>query len=145
MAALFKYLAGIAVFLPATTFVFAMTVSAIFGGFATIAQAPVTERPKWNIERLKAAPDTPNIALGSLSPIYPATPGKELLEKPDKITSAKQTKIHQALQLHKLPRQIYSANEEDGRYPQQILGYAGAQPSEPLKSLISIIFGHGLY
>ena len=89
MAALLKYFMGIAVILPAVVLVSAMTIGEIFVGFAAIARAPSTETPRWNIERLKAAQDLPDIALRSLSPIYPVTPGKELLGRPVYTASAK--------------------------------------------------------
>lgn len=145
MAALFKYFMGIAVILPAVMLVSAMTIGEIFVGFAAIARAPSTETPRWNIERLKAAQDSPGIALGSLSPIYPATPGKELLERPVDTASAKRTNIRHALQLHKLPQQIYSASEEDRNYPQQSLSYTQTWRSQPLPPRLPIIFGHGIY
>jgi hypothetical protein len=145
MAALFKYFTGIAVIVPAVMLVSAMTIGEIFVGLAAIAQAPSTEMPRWNIERLKAAQDSPVIALGSLSPIYPATPGKELLGRPVDTASAKRINTRHALQLHKLPRQIYSANEEDRNYPQQSLSYTQARRSQLLLPRMPIIFGHGIY
>jgi hypothetical protein len=141
MAALLKYFMGIAVILPAAMLVSAMTIGKIFVGFAAIVQAPSTEIPRWNIERLKAGPDAPNIALGSLSPIYPATPGKELLGTPFNTASAKRIVIRQPLQLHRLPRQLYAEGEQDNNYPQRGLSYT-AQPSPPRTR---IIFGHGIY
>ena len=145
MAALFKYFMGIAVIFPAVMLVSAMTIGEIFVGLAAIAQARFTEMPRWNVERLKADRDTPVIALGSLSPIYPATPGKELLGRPVDTASAKRINTRHALQLHKLPRQIYSANEEDRNYPQQSLSYTQARRSQLLLPRMPIIFGHGIY
>ena len=152
MAALFKYFVGIAVILPAVMILYAVNMGEIFVGFAGVVQAPATETPKWNIERQKAEPDTPYVAHGSLSPIYPATPGKELFGKPVYIArlakklqepvSAKRIDVRQALQLHKLPRQIYAASEQDRDYPQQSLSFAETRPSQP-RTLI--IFGHGIY
>ena len=152
MAALFKYFVGIAAILCAVMVISAMTIGEIFLGYAAVAQAPVTERPIWSIERLKAEPDKPYIAQGSLSPIYPAAPGKELMGKPvytarlvkklQESVSAKRIDVRQALQLHKLPRQIYAASEQDRNYPQQSLSYAETRPSQP-RTLI--IFGHGIY
>ena len=141
MAALLKYSMGIAVILPAVMFISAMTISEIFVGFVAVAQAPVTETPRWNIERLKAGPDAPNIALGSLSPIYPATPGKELLGTPVNTAIVKRIVIRQPLQLHRLPRQLYAEGDQDNNYPQRGLSYT-AQPSPPRTR---IIFGHGIY
>jgi hypothetical protein len=126
----------------------------IFVSFAAVVQAPATETARWNVERLKANPDTPYVARGSLSPIYPATPGKELLGKPVNTAirvpnkfrepvSAKRIYVRQVLQLHKLPRQIYAASEQDRNYPQQSLGYAKMRPSQQPRTLV--IFGHGIY
>jgi hypothetical protein len=156
MAALFKYFVGVAVILPAVMVgmvLSAVNMGEIFVGFAAVAQAPATETPRWNVERLMADPDTPYVARGSLSPIYPAAPGKKLLGKavntailvPNKFrepVSAKRIDVRQALQLHKLPRQIYAAGEQDRNYPQQSLSYAKMRPSQP-RALI--IFGHGIY
>jgi hypothetical protein len=156
VAALFKYFVGVAVILPAVMVgivLFAVNMGEIFVSFAAVAQAPATERPRWNVERLKADPDTPYVARGSLSPIYPATPGKELLVKPVNTAirvpnkfrepvSAKRIDLRQALQLHKLPRQIYAAGEQHRNYPQQSLSYAKMRPSQPRAF---IIFGDGIY
>jgi len=156
MAALFKYFVGIAVILPAMMVVMvlsAVNMGEIFVGFGAVAQAPATETPRWNFEHVKAEPDTPYVARGSLSPIYPATPGKELLGRPVNTAirvpnkfrepvSAKRIDVRQALQLHKLPRQIYAAGEQDRNYPQQSLSYAETRPSQP-RTLI--LFGHGIY
>jgi len=155
MAALFKYFVGIAVILPAVmvvTVLSAVNMGEIFVGFAAIAQAPVIETPRWNIEPRMAETDTRYVAHGSLSPIYPATPGKELLRKSvytarltkklQEPMSVKRIDVRQALQLHKLPRQIYAAGEQDRNYPQQSLSYAETRPSQPGTL---IIFGHGIY
>src|SRR5208282_173902 len=128
MAALLKYFVGIAIILSAVVILFAVNMSEILGGIAAIAQAPTTETPKWNIERQTAESDAPYVAHGSLSPIYPAIPGKELLGKPvytarlakkhKEPGSAKRIDVRQALQLHHVPRQIYAASEQDRNYPQ---------------------------
>ena len=100
MAALFKYFVGIAVILPAVMIVMvlsAVNMGEIFVGIATIAQAPATETPRWNIERLMAEPDRRYLVHGSLSPIYPASPGKELLGKP----------------VYTVPLQIYAASKTE--------------------------------
>src|ERR1019366_1510256 len=144
MAALFKYLVSVA------AIVSAVIVGAIFLGFVAVIQTPATTTPAWKIERLKPDPDTPFIAHGSLSPIYPATPGKELLGKPramaehtlHKPVTAKRIDMRQALQIHKLPRQIYAAGEERQNYSQQSHGYADEPASRP-RSVI--VFGHGIY
>jgi hypothetical protein len=146
MAALFKYLVSVA------AIVSAVIVGAIFLGFVAVIQTPATTTtPAWKIERLKPDPDTPFTAIGSLSPIYPATPGKELLGKPmamaervpntlHKPVTAKRIDMRQAL--HKLPRQIYAAGEERQNYSQQSYGYADEPASRP-RSVI--VFGHGIY
>ena len=153
MAALFKYFVGIAVILSAVMVIVPAVVrDGIFVGGTTDTEPPATQAPKWKIERQKKEPDMPYIAQGSLSPIYPATPGKELLGKPvytarlakklQEPVSAKRIDVRQALQLHNVPRQIYAANEQDRNYPQQSLSYADTRPTQP-RTLI--IFGHGVY
>jgi len=145
MAALFKYLVSVA------AIVSAVIVGAIFLGFVAVIQTPATTTPAWKIER--PDPDTPFIAHGSLSPIYPATPGKELLGKPMTVAVRVPKKLHepviakridmrQALQTHKLPLQIYAAGEERQNYSQQSYGYANEPASRP-RSVI--VFGHGIY
>ena len=147
MAALFKYLVSVA------AIVSAVIVGAIFLGFVAVIQTPATTTPAWKIERLKPDPDTPFIAHGSLSPIYPATPGKELLGKPmamavrapntlHEAVTAKRIDMRQALQIHKLPRQIYAAGEEHQSYSQQSYGYADEPAFQPRRL---IVFGHGIY
>jgi hypothetical protein len=145
MAALLKYFMAIAVMFPAAMLVSAITIGEIFVGFAAIARAPATETPRWNIERLKEAQDSPNVALGSLSPIITANPGKELLARPVVTASAKRINTRHALQLHNLPRQIYSESEEDRNYPQQSSSYAPVRRSQSLLQRTPIIFGHGIY
>jgi len=131
----------------------AVNMSEIFVSLAAVAHSPAIETPRWNIERLTSEPNTPYVAHGSLSPIYPAPPGKELLGKPvdtairvrNKLrepVSAKRIDVRQALQLHKVPRQIYAAGEQDRNYPQQILSYAETRPSQ---ARTLIIFGQGIY
>ena len=148
MAALFEYFVGVAAVLLAVMIgvvLFAVK-GEIFVGLAAVAQAPATEMPRWNVARLKADPSTLYVARGSLSPIYPATPGKELLGQPVnsaiRAVSAKRIDVRQALQLHKLPRQIYEAGEQDRNYPQQSLSYTNMPPSQPRKL---IVLGHGIY
>ena len=145
MAALFKYLVSVA------AIVSAVIVGAIFLGFVAVIQTPATTTPAWKIERLKPDPDTPFIAHGSLSPIYPATPGKELLGKPMAMAVRAPNTLHEAVTakridmrqaLHKLPRQIYAAGEERQNYSQQSYGYANEPASRPLSV---IAFGHGIY
>ena len=144
MAALFKYLATVAVIVSATI------VGAIFLGFAAVIETPTITTPAWKIERLKADPDAPFIAQGSLSPIYPATPGKELLGKPvqtivrvakyhevasekaiTKSVNAKHLDVSQMLRTHKFPLQIYAAVEHDGNFSQQRYDYAEEPKAHP--------------
>jgi hypothetical protein len=89
----------------------------------------------------------------SLSPIYPATPGKELLGKAV-IVTARAPQKHQdssvgksaekpvrlALALNKLPRKFFTVSSQN-KYSQQRLGYA----SEPQPRPELINFGHGIY
>ena len=152
MAALFKYFVGIAVILPAVVILSAVNLGEMFVGFAAVAQAPTTETRRWNIEPIESEPDTPYVAHRSLSPIYPATPGKELLgkavytarlaKKLQQPVTAKRIDVRQALQLYKLPRQIYAASEQARDYPQQSLSYSEPRPLQPRTN---IIFGHGIY
>ena len=156
MAALFKYLATVAVILSA------VFVGAIFLGFAAVTETPTTTTPAWKIERLKAEPaDTSYIAQGSLSPIYPATPGKELLgipiqtvarvEKRHEVVSAKpvvkpvnakRLDVSRVLLTHELPRQIYAAVEHERKYSQHSYGYAEEPRAQPR---MFKILAHGLY
>jgi hypothetical protein len=144
MAALIKYLATVAVILSA------VFVGAIFLDFAAVIEIPTTTTPAWKIERLKTEPDTHYIAQGSLSPIYPATPGKELLgipiqtvarvEKRHEVVSAKpvvkpvnakRLDVSRVLRTHELPRQIYAAVEHERKYSQQSYGYAEEPQARP--------------
>ena len=155
MAALLKYLVTVAVIL------FAVFVGAIFLGFAAVIEIPTTTTPAWKIERLKAEPDTPYIAEGSLSPIYPATPGKELLGKSvqtvvrvaknhevasvkpvGKRVNAKHFDVSQVLRTSRMPRQIYAAVEHDRNYLQQSYGYAEEPQTRP--HMMNIL-AHDLY
>src|SRR5450759_2580576 len=137
MAALFKYFLSVAIIVPA------VIVVAIFLGLAPVVETPATTTPAWKIERLKPEPNTPDIAQGSLSPIYPATPGKELLGKPmamavrapntlHEAVTAKRIDMRQALQIHKLPRQIYAAGEEHQSYSSQ--SQLASDGPEPFRS-----------
>jgi hypothetical protein len=144
MATLFKYLLGLAV-----------VFLAFFLSYeADVDTTPAASTPLWKTARLTAEPKTPDIAAGSLSPIYPATPGKELLGKPVFIAVRVSQKhqepairrpigksVQQALRTNKLPRQIYAASEPD-RYSQQSLGYAFEPQLQPRTS---INFGHDIY
>jgi hypothetical protein len=158
MATLLKYFMGIAIILPATVILCAVNMGELFVGFSEVAQTPAKEAPSWKIERLKAEPDTPYVARGSLSPIYPATPGKEIFGKPiytarlakklQLLVSTKRIDVRQALKLHNVLRQIYAEDEENRNFPQLSLSYTEARPSQLLRSLqprMPIIFGHGIY
>lgn len=99
MAALFKYFVGVAGILPAVMIVMPLSAvnrGEIFVGITAIAQAPAAETPM-------AEPDRRYVVHGSLSPIYPATSGKELFGKP----------------VYTVPLQTYAASEQDGNYLQQ--------------------------
>jgi hypothetical protein len=154
MAAVFKYLATVAVIVSA------IIVGAIFMGFAAVVVVPTTTMPAWKIDRLKAEPEAPYLAAGSLSPIYPATPGKELLGKPVQ-TFVRAAKHHQVasakpvvrsanmkhldvsqLRADKLPRQIYAMVEHDRNYLQQSHGYAEESQAHTRTSNFQ---AHGLY
>jgi hypothetical protein len=155
MAALFKYVVGIAVIVPVVIILYAADMGEMFVGLVAAAQTPTTGTSKWNIERQKVESDAPYVAHRSLSPIYPATPGKELLGKPvytarlakkhKEPGSAKRIDVRQALKLYKVPRQIYSADLDDKNYPQQSLSYAEAPRSQPFQPRVPISFGHGIY
>lgn len=144
MAALFKYLVRV------TVIVSAVIAGAIFLGFAAVIETPTTTTPAWKMERLKADPDTHYVAQGSLSPIYPATPGKELLGAPvqtvvrvakrhevmsakpvGRPVNAKRIDVSRVLRAHELPRQIYAAVEHDRNYSQQSYGYAEEPQAHP--------------
>ena len=152
MDSLFKYLLGLA----------ALFSSAFFLGYeASVDATSAAITPQWKIERLKAEPDAPHIAQGSLSPLYPATPGKELLEKPVwtvarvskhrevasakpvvNSVNAKRLDVSQVLRTHKFPRQIYAGVEPDRNNSQQSYGYA-AEPKAQSRTFH--IFAHDLY
>lgn len=155
MGALFRYLVGVAVILPLVMGTFsAVILGANFVGYTTVAHAPATTTSRWNTDPTTGS-DTRYIAHGSLSPIYPATPGKELLGKPvytarlakkhNEPGSTKRIAVRQALKSYKVPRQLYSADLDDKKYPQQSLSYTDVPPSQPLQPRIPINFGHGIY
>jgi len=136
MAALIKYFAGIAVIISVVMTLSAKTMREIFVAFPVVTKAPAAETPRWNSERLKKAA-TEYIGHGSLSPIYPASPGKELLGKPIYTASAKRINVRHALQLHRLPPQLYPEGERENKYPQQSVSYTEASSSPPRMSIIS--------
>jgi hypothetical protein len=148
MTPLSKYLLGLAA-----------AASVVFSGYQAFSYwmpagtAARTETPQWKIERLARDPATPMLSAASLSPIYPATPGKELLGKAV-IVTARAPQKHQdssvgksaekpvrlALALNKLPRKFFTVSSQN-KYSQQRLGYA----SEPQPRPELINFGHGIY
>ena len=145
MAALFKYLIGVAIILPAVIVLSALTMAEIFVGISAILPATANETARWNSERLKADAQTDYVGHGSLSPIYPARPGRELLEKPVRTVSAKRIHDREAVQLSIFPLQLYPEGARDRTFPQQSLSYMEAQRSKSLKVRLPIIFGHGIY
>jgi hypothetical protein len=124
-----------------------------FSYWMPVGTAAGSETPQWKIERLARDPATPVLSAASLSPIYPATPGKELLGKAV-IVTARAPQRHQdslvgkstekparrALALNKLPRKFFTVSSQD-KYSQQRLGYASEPQSRP--ELIN--FWHGIY
>lgn len=145
MGALYKYLTGVAIILPAVIAFSALTMAEIFGGISAILPATANETARWNSERLRADALTDYVGHGSLSPIYPARPGRELLEKPVHTVSAKRINVRETLQLERFPLQLYPEGARDGALPQQSLSYMEARRSKSLKVRIPIIFGHGIY
>ena len=145
MAALFKYLIGVAVILPAVIAFSALTMAEIFVGISAIFSATANETARWNSARLRADALTDYVGHGSFSPIYPARPGRELLEKPIHTVSAKRIHDRETLQLAKFPVQLYPEGARDRTVPQQSLSYMEAQRSKSLKVRLPIVFGHGIY
>jgi hypothetical protein len=145
MGALFKYLTGVAIILPAVIVLFALNMAEIFVAISGVAPATVNETARWGSERLQADAQTDYAGHGSLSPIYPARPGRELFEKPVHTVSAKRINVREALQLERFALQLYPEGARDGALPQQSLSYMEARRSKSLKVRIPIIFGHGIY
>jgi hypothetical protein len=151
MLNLFRYLLSLAAICSGLAALF----SALFlSNEASVDTTAAASTPQWKIARLTASPGTPEISPGSLSPIYPATPGKELLGKPIIIAVRVPPKhqkpvigkpidkpVRQALRTNILPRQIYAAGEQ-ASYPRPSLGYAFEPQSQPRASINS---GHGIY
>jgi hypothetical protein len=148
MTPLSKYLLGLAA-----------AATALFSGYEAFSYwipletAPGTGTPQWKVERLAHDSATPVIPVASLSPIYPATPGKELLGKavivairaPQKhkdslVGKLMEKPVRLALPLNKLPRKFFMVSAQD-KYSQQRLGYG----SEPQSRAEFINFGHGIY
>jgi hypothetical protein len=122
MTALIKYLMGVGAVLLVVAISVA-TLGKVFLDFSTFAQVPAQELPRWTSERLNGGAEAQYAGRGSLSPIYPATPGKELLGQPIYPIYAKQIKVRQAVRLDKSPTQRYPENQQDHNYPQQRLSY----------------------
>ena len=152
MTALSKYLLGLA---AAASVVFSAYQA--FSDWMPAGSAAGAKTPQWKIERLARDPATPVLPAASLSPIYPATPGKELLGRAV-IVAVRAPQKHQgslpgkstekpvrlALSLNKLPRNFFTVsaqNKYQDQYLQPRLGYASEQRSRP--ELIN--FGHGIY
>ena len=145
MTALFKYMVGVAVILAVVIVLSALTMGEIFLGISAVAPAAATETARWNSERLKAEAEIDYVGHGSLSPIYPARPGRELSENSVHTVSAKRIYVREALQLNKLPLQLYPESARDRTFPQQSLSYMEARQSQMVKVRRQIIFGHGIY
>jgi hypothetical protein len=143
MAPLFKYLAAVAVVLSGVMTVGTMTMSEIAVGLSAVAGAPSTDTARWSGERLKAKVDVEYVGRGSLSPIYPTTAGKELVEKPVYAAAPKRVVVRQAEQLHKLPLQLFPELAKNNNYPRQSLSYAETRPISPTRA--RVISGHELY
>lgn len=156
MTSLSKYLLGLAA-----------AASVVFSGYQALSywiparSAAGANMPQWKIERLLRDSATPVLQAASLSPIYPATPGKDLLGKavivavraPQKhqgssVGKSTEKPVRLALPLNKLPRNFFTVSAQDkyqdkyqDQYSQQRLGYASEQRSRPEP----INFGHGIY
>jgi hypothetical protein len=109
--------------------------------------------PRWKAERLAPDPQIAQLPADAMSPIYPATPGKELLGKvppaPRIVRERRQTAsavkpaenpVRQAMRTNSLPRQIYAARAADD--PRQALDYA-PEPQPQSRRLIN--FAHEVY
>jgi hypothetical protein len=120
MTALIKYLMGVGAVLLVVAISVA-TLGKVFLDFSTFAQVPAQELPRWTSERLNGGAEAQYAGRGSLSPIYPAAPGKELLGQPIYPIYAKQIKVRQAVRLDKSPPQMYPENQHN--YPQKRLSY----------------------
>jgi hypothetical protein len=149
VVSLSKYILGLATLISVSFLSYDVLNHEILSYEAIVDTSPAVTAPRWNIARLSADLGKPE-ARRPLSPIYPATPGKELLRTADpaprkhakfEIWKSITKTIRQPLPLVGLPRQIYVAREQD-RYSQQSTGYAfGPQ----LRSRASLNFGHDIY
>jgi hypothetical protein len=117
----------------------------IFVGISTVGPATATETARWNSERLNADAQTDYAGHGSLSPIYPARPGRELLEKPVHTVSTNRVNVREAQRLNKFPLQLFPEGVRSNNFPQQSLSYMETERTLRVKARIPISFGHGIY
>ncbi|HEY1475356.1 MAG TPA: hypothetical protein VGF53_14870 [Pseudolabrys sp.] len=143
MPPLFKYLATVAVVISGVMTVGTLTMSEIAVGLSAVAGAPSTDAARWSAERLRAKVDVEYVGRGSLSPIYPTTAGKELMEKPVYAAAPKRVIVPQAQQLNKLPLQLFPEFAQNNNFPRQSLSYAETRATSPLRA--RVISGHELY
>jgi hypothetical protein len=148
MTSLSKYLLGLVA-----------AASVIFSGYQAFSYwmpagtAAGAATPQWKVERLARDPATPVLPAASLSPIYPATPGKELLgkavivaarasqkHKDSSVEKSTEKPVRRALALNKLPRKFFTVSSQD-KYSPQRSAFASELQSRP--ELIN--FGHGIY
>ncbi len=138
MEAMAKYIWGVAVLVSVLGLAFTGSPHLLAAMTSPAERADAATTPEWKVERLAADPQTADLPAGALSPIYPATPGKELLGKPVppvRVVSANGAKrkpaenpVRQAMRTDRLPRQIYAARIDDDA--QQALDYA-PEPMPP--------------
>jgi hypothetical protein len=168
MEAMAKYIWSVAVLFAVLGLAFTGSprLLAAVTSHAERTDAPPT--PEWKTERLAADPQTADLPAGALSPIYPATPGKELLDKPAPpvrvlrahvlrahVQTAKrkpaENLVRQAVRTDRLPRQIYAARTDDDAQDDDDAqqAYAYAPEREPLPPRAQpprlINLAHGIY
>jgi hypothetical protein len=162
MEAMAKYIWSVAVLFAVLGLAFTGSprLLAAVTSHAERTDAPPT--PEWKTERLAADPQTADLPAGALSPIYPATAGKELLDKPvppvrvlrAHVQTAKrkpaENLVRQAVRTDRLPRQIYAARTDDDAQDddaQQAYAYAPEREPPPPRAqpprLINL--AHGIY
>lgn len=125
-----------------------------FGYWIPLATTHESGTPQWKIARLAHDPPIPENPAASLSPIYPATPGKELLGKtviaairaPQRyqhpvVGKLMEKRARHALALTKLPRHFFMTSSQD-KYSQQRMSYA-SEPQSQLPTRVN--FEHGIY
>jgi hypothetical protein len=149
MTLLSRYLLGLA---AVATVLF--TDYEAFSYWVPLATTQEAGTPQWKVERLAHHPATAENSAASLSPIYPATPGKELLGK-TVITAIRAPQRHRhtvvgklmekpvrhALAFTQLPRNFFMTSRPD-TYSQQRMSYA-SEPQTELPMLTN--FEHSLY